>query len=423
MRIAVLSTGTELLKGFTVNRDLALIGQALTMAGMPPEREVTASDRPESIREALTWLLPRAEAIIITGGLGPTEDDRTVAVVAEMLGLALSEDTASATAIKEFWTRRSPGLQPPPKVLRQALIPQGATALPNRRGTAPGIRITAVPRLILPGQVLFLLPGPPRELEPMLQEEVIPFLAERNRSARIHTLTSYAAGLPESVAEARITPILERYPEVEMAYCATADALRLHVSGTDAGTVAQVACEIRTALGEHLLIEGTSAPAEELLLRLRRRGWQLAVAESCTGGMVAKSITDVPGASAIFAGGIVAYANAVKSAMLDVNPETLSEHGAVSAECARKMVEGARRRFGAEAAIATTGIAGPDGGSADKPVGLVFIAAAVPGRCEVRRYEFPGDRDQVRHRATVAALCLLRELLPPVAGENLPQWR
>lgn len=413
MRIAVLSTGLELLKGFTVNHDLSLIGQALTAAGMPPELEVTVSDSPASIREALAWLLARADMIITTGGLGPTEDDRTVAVVAETLGLALVEDESSAAAIHAFWARRTPGVAVPTRVLRQALIPQGARALPNHRGTAPGILITAAPGLTRPAQALIMLPGPPRELEPMLPEAVIPYLRSRPDATQIQTVTFYATGIPESMAEARIIPVLTQFPTVDLAYCATPDALRLHVSGTVPATVAQAATAIRQVLGEHLLAEGTSSPAAELVLRLSRLGWRLAIAESCTGGLLAKFVTDIPGASACFAGGIVTYANAWKETLLGVNPATLAQHGAVSEPCVREMVTGLRRRFGVEAAIATTGIAGPAGGTPEKPIGLVYFAAAVNDRIEVRQIEFPGDREQIRHRAAVAALCLLRQCLPP----------
>jgi nicotinamide-nucleotide amidase len=424
MRIAILSIGLELLKGFTVNRDLSLIGQTLTAAGMPPCLEVTVSDDPAPIRTALAWLLPQADVVITTGGLGPTGDDRTVAVLAEHLGLSLVEDAASAAAIHGFWSRRRPDAPTPQNVLRQALIPQGSRALPNRRGTAPGVLIATAPGFLHPEQAMILLPGPPNEMLPMFQEEAMPYLLSRRGNLFIHTETSYAVALPESVAEERIIPVLARFPEVDMAYCATPDALRLHVSGADAAAVAQASAAIRHVLADHILTDGATSPAAELVQRLAKLGWRLATAESCTGGMIAEMVTSVPGSSACFVGGIVSYANDCKEALLGVAPATLAQHGAVSEACVREMVAGVTKRLKADAAVAVTGIAGPGGGTPDKPVGLVFVAAAVPGKIEVRRHEFPGDREQVRHRAAIAALCLLRETLPPdrmnIGGKESP---
>ncbi len=424
MRIAILSIGLELLKGYTVNRDLSLIGQALTAAGLPPCREVAVPDEPAAIRDGAAWLLGQAEVLIATGGLGPTGDDRTAAVLADFLGLPLVEDLASADAIRAFWARRRPDAPPPASVLRQALIPQGARALANRRGTAPGMLITEAPGFPRPSQAMILLPGPPNELLPMLEAEVMPYLVSR-RTRFIHTETAYAVALPESVAEERIVPLLASFPGVEIAYCATPDALRLHLSGEDPGRVRQAMAAVRQALAEHILSGDATDPAGEVVARLHQRGWRMATAESCTGGMIAAAITAIPGASACFAGGIVAYANAVKQDLLGVAPATLAADGAVSAACARAMVDGLCLRLGVEVGVAVTGIAGPDGGTPDKPVGLVFVAAAVPGRSEVRRHEFPGDREQVRHRAAVTALCLLRELLPssPQPDPCAPEFR
>jgi len=411
MRIAILSIGLELLKGYTVNRDLSLIGQALTAAGMPPCREAAVPDEPAAIREGAAWLLASAEVVITTGGLGPTGDDRTVAVLAEVLGLPLVEDAASAAAIRAFWTHRRPEAPPPASVLRQALIPHGARALANRCGTAPGILVTSAPGLG-PGQAMILLPGPPNELLPMFTDEAMPYLVAR-RTRAIHTETAYAVALPESVAEERIVPLLAGRPGIDVAYCATPEALRLHLSGEDAGEVRCAMAAVREALSGHILAGDATDPAGEILARLAALGWRLGTAESCTGGMIAAALTAHPGASACYAGSVVAYANAVKEDVLGVAPAILAGEGAVSAACAGAMAEGVRRRLGVEAGIAVTGIAGPAGGSAEKPVGLVFVAAAIPGRTEVRRHRFPGDRALIRQRAATAALCLLRDLLPP----------
>ncbi|MGC4017214.1 MAG: competence/damage-inducible protein A [Luteolibacter sp.] len=375
MRIEVINTGTELTLGNTLNTHGAWFGRELFKLGLRIERQTTVPDG-EAIRESLSESVSRADAVIVTGGLGPTSDDLTREITAEVLGIELITDEAAIRSLEAFFAARNRPMADSNR--KQALVPVGADVLPNPNGTAPGVYVP--PRLNGRGNAaVFLLPGPPRELHPMFREEVVPRLrALAGVEAAAGALELKFTGVGESDFNQAIDARLAMVPGLEYGYCAHIGEVDLRLIGDEEARGAGR----KIALDEfdRFLIsdDGTSLP--EMVLRLcRARGWKVATAESCTGGLIASRLTDVAGSSDVFTHGFVTYANEAKRDMLGVPEELLKLHGAVSEPVARAMAEGAVARSGADVAVAVTGIAGPGGGSEDKPVGTVWIAWAVKG--------------------------------------------
>jgi nicotinamide-nucleotide amidase len=368
-------------------------------------RQVCVPDGPP-IREALAAALERADVVFTTGGLGPTTDDITREAAAELLGLPLLPDEEILSGIRERFARR--GLPMADRVARQAMVPVGAEVLPNPNGTAPGLYFPPTVLGSRRARHLFLLPGPPRELRPMTQDYVLPKLgavlpASSRRERRIYRLT----GIGESQVEERIGEKLEARGDLEVGYCARPSEVDFRLIGTP-GLLAQIEPEIRAVLGEWIYSEGESLEATIVRL-MGDKHLTLATAESCTGGSLAGRITNVPGASDVFLAGYVTYANEAKESTLGVPSELLAVHGAVSEPVAGAMAEGARRVSGAKFALSTTGIAGPGGGTENKPVGTVYLGLASAGHpTVVRRCYFPLDRVTFKHMTTSAALDLLR---------------
>jgi len=405
MQAEVINTGSELLLGLVTNTHLGYLAGELAPCGITVARQVCVPDGPP-IREALAAALDRADVVFTTGGLGPTTDDITREAAAELLGLPLLPDEEILSGIRERFARR--GLPMADRVARQAMVPVGAEVLPNPNGTAPGLYFPPTVLGSRRARHLFLLPGPPRELRPMTQDYVLSKLrsvlpASSRRERRIYRLT----GIGESQVEERIGEKLEARGDLEVGYCARPSEVDFRLIGTP-GLLAQIEPEIRAVLGEWIYSEGESLEAAIVRL-LGDKHLTLATAESCTGGSLAGRITNVPGASDVFLAGYVTYANEAKENTLGVPSELLAVRGAVSEPVAAAMAEGARRVSGAKFALSTTGIAGPGGGTENKPVGTVYLGLASAGYpTVVRRCYFPLDRVTFKHMATSAALDLLR---------------
>ncbi len=401
MRIVVVSIGSELLIGHTINTNLAFIGEQLAGAGYTVDREVCIPDQTEVLASTIAEELGRAQVVITIGGLGPTRDDMTREIAARILGAPLREQPTARRHIEDYLGARLNRL--PQEALRvQSLVPQGATALLNDNGTAPGLWCPTG------NGALVLLPGPPRELRPIFVEQVLPRLRELlppdscRRGLRV-------CGMPESVVAEHLETNLELEPEIELAYCARAGEvdIRLTAEPTMAQRLDQLLEQIKRLFGQAVVPDSGDLAASVADL-LTARGWRLALAESCTGGLLGARLTERPGASDFFTGGVVCYSNQVKRELLGVPEETLQHDGAVSEATVRGMALGIMKRLATETAIAITGIAGPDGGSLDKPVGLVYIATGVNQDIQVRRRVFNGNRESIRQRAATAALNDLR---------------
>jgi nicotinamide-nucleotide amidase len=372
VRIELLNTGTELLLGNTLNTHGAWCGRELFKLGLRVARQTTVPDGP-AIRDALAEILPRADAVIVTGGLGPTSDDLTREITAEVLGLELRTDAAALRSLEEFFAIRN---RPMAEAnLKQALIPVGAEVLPNPNGTAPGCYLP--PNLT--GKfpcAIFLLPGPPRELYPMFQAEVTPRLRVlAGLASPPGVLELKFAGIGESDFHQGIDARLAAIPGLEFGYCAHIGEVDLRLIGEPAA-IDQARAIAMGQFAPFLVSDDGSSLEQTVVRLLTERGLALATAESCTGGLIANRLTDVPGASAVFTHGFVTYANRAKIDLLGVSEQVLATHGAVSEPVARAMAEGALAASGSDLAVAVTGIAGPSGGSPEKPVGTAWIAVA-----------------------------------------------
>lgn len=408
MQIELITIGNEILSGRTLDTNFAYLARALETASVQVGWHSAVSDSVERIGEALHAALARAEAVVMTGGLGPTPDDLTRKAVASALGrpLQLDEDV-----LEEIRARiRRLGRKLPASVETQALLPRGAQAWPNRLGTAPGIL------LIHDQKPVILLPGVPYEMEALATDYVVPYLQKRSGRA-VETFTLRTAGVFETLLHEKIGALPQGWPGASLAYLPSYFGvdLRVTVCGADAAGVHAVAerahGELRALVAPVIYAEGTQSMEEVVGETLLTLGWRVAVAESCTGGLLAKRLTDTPGSSRYFERGFVTYSNTSKLESLGVHAAALETHGAVSAPVAEQMAAGARAKSGVEVGVGITGIAGPDGGSDAKPVGLVFIAVASPRGAALRRYNFVGTRVTIRERAAQAALDLARRHL------------
>jgi nicotinamide-nucleotide amidase len=404
MNAAILTIGTELTRGELADSNGAWLAEALTSLGFEVTELGTVDDDRARIEAILRRLGAEHDVLVCTGGLGPTTDDLTTECVARVLGVGLHRDTASLEAIRERLSRF--GRRMAESNAKQADFPEGAEILPNLEGTAPGFAVA------LGRTRAFFTPGVPRELQAMFAAEIAPRLTGSNdcvqRQVRLRTY-----GKPESEVNDLLAGI-EAKLGVTLGYRATFPEIEVKVlaraaTATEAeATARRAAAEVRERLGDTVFGEGDATLAQALGELLSERGLSLALAESCTGGLIAELVTATPGSSAYFWGGLVSYANAAKTKLLGVPEELLAAHGAVSPEVARAMAEGARRAFATDLALAVTGIAGPSGGSADKPVGLVHFALATKQETIQLERRFPGRRELVRRFAAFAGLALVR---------------
>ncbi|MBN2449101.1 MAG: CinA family nicotinamide mononucleotide deamidase-related protein [Lentisphaeria bacterium] len=416
MTVEVLCVGDELLRGEIVNTNLAHLAAALAGIGVPPARETCVPDDRGAIRRAAAEALERAEVVLTIGGLGPTVDDVTRPAVADLLGVPLRSDPEIAAGIVAFLRRR--GVTVPEEAVRnQACLPVGADILPNENGTAPGIWCETAR-----GRIIVLLPGPPRECCPMVDNHLLPRLRTRVPPGIPLPVTIRSCGLPESVVEQRVETALRELPGLTKAYCAEPTGVRVRIGSPagDAAALTRAEQRIRGELGDCALPPGCPGLVHHIGDLLRRKEWRLAAAESCTGGLLGAAITACPGCSAWFAGSAVTYANDWKVAFLGVPDDILRSHGAVSAPVVESMLEGLLSRGAVQAAVAVSGIAGPAGEVPGKPVGTVFIGISLGAGNDVRRFLFPGDRDSVRVRAVGTALTLLRSALLEASAAPAP---
>lgn len=407
----IIAIGTELLTPYrTDTNSLYLTGQ-LNELGIDVTAKSIVGDDVRDLERAIARALDESDLVITSGGLGPTADDLTREAVAAVLGLALVEDAAIVTQLRERFARRAAPM--PENNRRQAMVPVGAEVLPNSRGSAPGLLLAHGDKLVL------LLPGPPRELEPMFAQSVRDRLAARTAGRRLRRRVIKIVGQPESTVDAIAAPIYGPWAAaptpITTTILASPGQVELHVAvrGSDVAVMDRLldraVQELVEAVGESAF--STDGRALEVVVgeTLREKGMTIALAESCTGGMVAARLTEVPGSSAYVLGGVVAYANDVKRRVLDVPAELLDAHGAVSEPVAAAMAVGVRRALHADIGVAVTGIAGPDGGTDAKPVGTVCFSVSGPGDASRTLTRIvPGDRQLIRHWAVMVALDLVR---------------
>lgn len=401
MNLELVTIGTELLLGFTVDTNSAFAGQALAAAGARIVRRTTVSDDAAAVRDAIAEALARTGLVITTGGLGPTRDDLSKQVVADLFELPLEFHPEMWTALTERFARM--GRKISDRNRCQAEVPRGATVLPNRWGTAPGLWITGSR-----GEVI-MLPGVPIEMRGLLTHEVIPRLAARTGGAVVRSLVVRTTAVPESSLADRVSEVEDTLAPLSLAYLPSLEGVDLRLtawnmeSGAADSALQSASDRIRAVLGDHAYGTGEDDLAAVLLDVYRARGRTLAVAESCTGGMIGARITAIPGSSDVFLGGAIAYHNRPK-VDLGVSERILETHGAVSEQTVKAMALGCRERLGADQVVAVTGIAGPAGGSEEKPVGTVWFGFAGMDGVEAERYIFPGTRQEVRARAAQFAL-------------------
>ncbi|HEV8357841.1 MAG TPA: competence/damage-inducible protein A [Gemmatimonadales bacterium] len=402
MDLELVTVGTELLLGLTVDTNSAFLGQALAEIGVRVARRTSVPDEPAAVRDAVREALGRRRLVITTGGLGPTKDDLSKQAVAEIFGLPLEFRPEIWESLAGRWSRLGRKLSERNRC--QAEVPRGATVLPNPLGTAPGLWITGAP-----GEVV-MLPGVPSEMRGLVRNEVVPRLAARSAGRVVRSLVLRTTGIPESALAERLAPVENQLAPLTLAYLPSLCGVDLRLTAWDLAPEAanqrlRAAAErLRGPIGEHCYGEGETDLAAVLLDACRAHRLTLAVAESCTGGMVGERITAIPGSSDVFRGGVIAYANGVKESALGVPARILEVEGAVSEGTVRAMAEAARERLRATLAVAVTGVAGPDGGSAEKPVGTVWFGFAGPSGADAERFVFPGSREEIRVRASQHAL-------------------
>ena len=414
MNVEVVTIGDELLLGFTVDTNAAHLARELAAAGIGIARRSTVGDAPDEIAKAVREALDRTGAVITTGGLGPTSDDLTKPSIAAIFGRAMKFDDAVWEELKARWkTYRWTGTIPESNK-QQAMIPEGAVILVNRHGSAPGIWLEDERK-----RWVAMLPGVPREMRGMLADELLPRLRARATGTPVvvASRTLRTIGIGESALADLLGPLAKGPEGLPLAYLPSVEGTDLRLTTRDASATDAErrldagAAELRTVLGAYVYGEGKADLAEVVLDLLRSRGLKLAVAESCTGGMLGARITAIAGSSDTMLGGVIAYANAVKEEQLGVSRETLQAHGAVSEETAREMATGVRDRLGAQVGVSITGIAGPGGGTPEKPVGTVCMAVATGGAVRAVKVQMLGDRDEIRRRSAQAALNLVRRVL------------
>lgn len=392
--------------GGILNTHQQWLCRRLTDLGYIVARQTAVADRGEAIIEAVREALGRANLVITTGGLGPTSDDITRDLIAELVGKKLIVDDGVMARIEKYFASRKRKM--PESTKRQAQIPEGSVVFQNEHGTAPGLAIEAASK-----RWLVLLPGPPRELKPMFDKDVVALLQREFPTKKFVCRTLNTTGLGESFVEEKIDgPLAPLIKEgLELGYCARIGlvTVRFVAHGDHAeDLVSRAEAIVRRILGKFIFSTGDETMEEAVVRLLREQKKTVAVAESCTGGLICNRITNIPGASAVLMAGMVTYSNESKQRLLGVSAESLATHGAVSEQVAREMTEGARQRAGTDYSIAVTGIAGPTGGTPEKPVGTVYIAVAGPKGTTVQQQFYPFDRETFKYAVSQQALDLLR---------------
>jgi nicotinamide-nucleotide amidase len=405
----IIAVGSELLTPFRTDTNSLWLTDKLNGVGIEVKLKTIVGDDDARLEEAIRDALKRSTCVVLTGGLGPTEDDITRKICARALGRRLQLDERVLEDIRAKFARW--GRQMPEINARQAMVIEGGQVLDNPNGSAPGMYIETDSRVVI------LLPGPPRELKPMFETRVLPRLSEKAGAVRVARRVLRVTGMGESAIDERIAPVYTQHKNPQTTILFNRSEVEIHLTAQG-----------QTEAEAELLLDGLAGQIEERLddavfafrgetmeevvgLRLAVGGFTLATAESCTGGLVAHRLTEIPGSSNYFMEGVVTYSNEAKTRLLGVPEELIEAHGAVSAEAAEAMAEGVKRRAGVDFGLSVTGVAGPGGGSAEKPVGLVYIALSDDAHTEHRRLMLPGDRHLIRWRASQAALDLLRRRL------------
>ena len=419
MKAEIIAVGSELLTPDRLDTNSLFLTEELNKLGIEVLRKTIVGDQRDLLAEAFRDALNRVPVVIASGGLGPTEDDLTRETVAELLGRKLQRNEAVVKAIEarfRSFKREMPALN-----LRQAMVPEGAEVLENPRGTAPGLWMEDR------GCMIALLPGPPRELKPLFLEQVLPRLQRRASAVRMFHRELRVTGLGESHVEERIKPIYTRHKDVNTTILAVPGEIQIHLrhwsdNAAEANqTLDEMVRSFELALGDRIFAH-TAMPLEQAVAQLLIENQAtIAVAESCTGGLLAERLTRIPGSSSYFLGGVVCYSNEMKTAWAEVPADVIAAKGAVSSEVAIALAEGIRRRVRSTFGIGITGIAGPTGGSEEKPVGTVHLALAAPGGTKERLVHLPGDREGIRFYASQIALDMVR--MHFLYNANSQPWR
>lgn len=419
MQAEIIAVGSELLTPDRVDTNSLFLTQRLNHLGIAVARKTLVGDQHDHVRDAFRCALDRCDLVISSGGLGPTLDDLTREAVAELLTRKLVLNSPVLQNIEARFRRL--GRTMPEVNKRQAMVPEGADLLENSRGTAPGLWLESA------GRIIVLLPGPPHELKAMFTEKVEPRLERLAGATRLFYREMRTAGLTESEVEQRTAPIYTQYSDVQTTILTAPGEIQLHLrcwSADHAGaerTLNEMIERITLALGENVFTSNGQSLEEIVAHDLTLNQATVATAESCTGGLLAERLTRIPGSSSYFLGGVVCYSNDLKTAWADVPAELIETKGAVSPEVAQALAQGIRRRIGATLGIGITGIAGPSGGSPEKPVGLVYIALADANGSRDRTLRFPSDRERIRWHASQMALDMLRRYFI-YARAGRPGW-
>lgn len=412
MTVELISVGTEILLGNIVNTNAAYLSEKLAALGLSCYHQSVVGDNEERMEAAIQLAVSRSDIVILGGGLGPTKDDLTKEVTARVFGRELYEDAHSKARIQAYFDHIGKRVEITENNWKQAMVPEGAIVIDNDNGTAPGLIIEGEN-----GKTAILLPGPPNELKPMFEQAIVPYL-NRLQPEGIYSKMVKICGIGESKAETMVADLMETQTNPTLApYAKTGEVhFRVTAKASDEEKAEKLMQpmleELRARFGQAIYTTSEEVTLEETVVSLLQdKQMTLTTAESCTAGLLAGRIMNVPGTSAIYKEGYITYSNEAKEKLLGVQHETLEAYGAVSDKTAREMAEGAAKAAEADAALAVTGIAGPDGGTDEKPVGLVYIGCCVNGKIRAEEFRFMGNRSKIRDYAVVRALTLLREEL------------
>ena len=414
MIVELVCVGTEILMGNIVNTNAAYLAEMCARIGMSSYYQSVVGDNADRMRQTIRQAVDRSDVVILCGGLGPTEDDLTKEIAAEVMGKALYEDAHSKAMIQAYMEnhiRNNPNASITANNWKQAMVPEGAIVLDNPNGTAPGIIMEENNKIVI------LLPGPPNELKPMFEEQVYPYLKKKQPEVIVSKMLKIT-GIGESLAETRLLDLIDAQTNPTIATYAKTCEVHLRITARakdeqEAETLlAPVVSEVQKRFGAHIFSMDDMETLEEAVVRLlRKEGLTLSTAESCTGGMLSSRLINVAGVSDIYKEGFITYSDDAKHKLLGVSKETLKAHTAVSRETAYEMAVGCAKAAGADVALAVTGIAGPDGGTDEKPVGLVYISCYYKGSTYVQELHLNGNRSKIREQAAARALILLRDCM------------
>lgn len=410
MVVELISVGTELLLGNIVNTNAAYLSEQCALLGLSMYHQSVVGDNEERLAETMRTALVRSDVVILSGGLGPTKDDLTKEVAAQVMEMPLKEDEHSRKRIEEYF-KNSQTRVITDNNWKQAQAPEGSIVVDNDNGTAPGLILEK------DGKAMILLPGPPNEMRPMFEKSIFPYL-NKLQPELIRSCMVKICGLGESYVETQIADMIEAQTNPTIAPYAKIGEVHLRITAKASSEkearklMKPVVKELRNRFGDNIYtLDEKETLAENVLKLLKEKELTLTTAESCTGGMLAARLTDIPGASEVFKQGLVTYSNKAKRKLLEVKKTTLKDFGAVSEKTAKEMAKNGAFMTGADACVAITGIAGPDGGSDEKPVGLVYIGCSLKNKIAVKEFHFQGNREKVREYAVVRALTLLRDCI------------